>query len=96
MYLQRSRRKGLTKKLLPSWKGPYKITSVDKRGNCTLDMPKNVRRHPVFATDMLKLYHDNPDHQRDTVMDEADEELYIIERIIDHRRHKGKREYPIQ
>ena len=45
---------------------------------------------------MLKLYHDNPDYQQDTVMDEADEELYIIERIIDHRRHKGKREYLIQ
>jgi len=46
---------------------------------------------------MLKLYHDNPEHKRDLVPDEPEEELYIIDRIIDQRQKKnGEKEYLIQ
>jgi hypothetical protein len=95
MYQRRSYTKGLAHKLQDIWKGPYKVTSVDSLGNCTLDIP-GKRRHPIFATDMLKHYHDDPEHKRepsDVEMDDADAEYYTIDRIIDHRTKNGIYQY---
>jgi hypothetical protein len=99
MYRKRTWKKGLAHKLQPVWKGPYRIESIDKFGNCTLDLPGKSNRHPVFATDMLKLYHDDPDHQRDVsdiTMDDAEDRLHEVDRIIDHRTKKGVYQYLIQ
>ena len=96
MYQRRTFTKGLAHKLQDIWKGPYKVTSVDSHGNCTLDIPGN-QRHPIFATDMLKHYHDDPEHKRepsDVDMDDADAAgFYVIDRIIDHRTKNGKYQY---
>jgi len=40
---------------------------------------------------MLKKFHDDPEHQRDTASDEADERLYVIDMIIDRREGPGRR-----
>jgi transposase InsO family protein len=96
MYQARTNEKGLAKKLRDIWRGPYRVTAIDKHGNCTLDLPGSQRRHPVFATDMLKHYHDNPEHQRepadssDIDMDEAGGRYYVLEFILDHRVNKRK------
>jgi hypothetical protein len=99
MYQRRTWKKHLSHKLHTVWKGPYKVTKVDKFGNCTLDIPKKYNRHPVFATDMLKLYHNDPEHGRDPtqlVIHEDYEPLYPIERIIDQRKHQGKDQYLVK
>ena len=93
LYQRRTFGKGKTKKLHSVWRGPYRITHIDERGNCTLDLPKCDRRHPVFATDSLKLYHDNPENQRGMVFDitpDGEEPLYEIEKLIDKKTVDGQ------
>ena len=96
MYQAQTNKKGLAKKLRDIWRGPYKVTANDDHGNCTLDLPGSQRVHPVFATDMLKHHHDDPEHQRrpadvsDIEMDEAEGRYYILDFILDHRVNKRK------
>jgi hypothetical protein len=99
MYKRRTFDKGKVHKLHSIWRGPYSITSIDDNGNCTLDLPKGDRRHPVFATDMLKLYHDNPDNQRITeVPDDTDDDevQYEIEHLVNHKVINGKDFYLVR
>jgi hypothetical protein len=103
MYQRRTWKKERARKLQTIWRGPYKVLKVDRFGNCTLNIPKKNNRHPVFATDMLKLYHDDPEHKReptDIEMGDADadvdEEHYPIDRIIDHGKRQGKDKYLVQ
>jgi len=40
------------------WIGPFEVTEIDPiTGNCKLDIPKNRRIYPWFATDMLRRYY---------------------------------------
>ena len=99
MYQRRTFEKGKTKKLHSVWRGPYKITQIDERGNCTLDLPKRDRRHPVFATDSLKLYHENPDSQRGMIIDstpDGEEPLYEIDKLIDRKTVNGQDFYLVR
>jgi hypothetical protein len=94
MYQRRTWTKNLAHKLHSTWKGPYEILEINGN-NCTLNIPKRYCRHPVFAQDMLKVYHDSPEHKREAP--EAEEEQYIIDRIIDQRHRKsGEKEYLVQ
>jgi len=98
MYKRRTYEKGKVHKLFSIWRGPYRITQISARGNCTLKLPKGDRRHPVFATDSLKLYYNNPESQRGMAKDEPDgeEPLYEIERLINHRKIGNKEEYLVR
>ena len=96
MYPRRTYKKGLAHKLQSTWRGPYQVTKIDKHGNCHLNIPRRYSRHPVFAPDMLKKYHDNPEHQRETVREETEDNVYLIERIIDQRQGKDGLEYLVQ
>ena len=75
--------------------GPYQVTAIDEHGNLRLNIPRRYSRHPVFTLDMLKHYHDNPEHQRNIPEDE-EAPLYTIERIIDHKITKDGKKYLIR
>ena len=81
------------------WRRPYTITHIDEKGNCTLNLPKRDRGHPVFATDSLQLYYDHPDHKRKqnkVEPSDAEEPRYDIERLVKHRMVKGKEQYLVR
>jgi hypothetical protein len=102
MYKRRTFERGKTKKLHTLWRGPYAITKIGSKGNCTLDLStsKNKQRHRVFATDMLKLYHDNKDYQRriEDISDDADDDEpeYEIEQLVNHKTVDGKDFYLVR
>ena len=92
MYQRRSFKKNLAQKLQTIWRGPYQVTAIDEHGNLKLNIPRRYSLHPVFAPDMLKHYHDNPEHQRNIPEDE-EAPLYTIERIMDHKMSKDGKKY---
>ena len=94
MYQRRSFKKNLTQKLQTIWRGPYQVTAIDEHSNLRLNIPRRYSHHPVFAPNMLKFFHDNPEHQRNIPEDE-EAPLYTIERIIDHKMTKDGKKYLI-
>ena len=95
MYQRRSFKKNLTQKLQTIWQGPYQFTAIDEHGILRLNIPRRYSRHPVFAPDMLKHYHDKPEHQRKIPEDEV-APLYTIARIIDYKTTKDGKKYLIR
>ena len=93
MYQRRSFKKNLAQKLQTIWRGPYQLTAIDDHGNLRLNIPTRYSHHRVFDPDLLKHYHDNPEHQRNIPEDEGT--LYTIERIIDHKITKDGKKYLI-
>ena len=69
---------------------------IDNHGNLRLNIPRQYSRHPVFAPDMLKHYHDDPKnlHKFKYLPDNEDIQ-YIIKRITDHRTTKDGKQYLI-
>ena len=94
MYQRRSFKKNLAQKLQTIWRGPYQVTAIDEHGNLRLNIPRRHSCHPVFAPDMLKHYHDNPEHQQNIPEDE-EAPLYTINRIINHKMTKDGKKYLI-
>ena len=94
MYQRRSFKKNLAQKLQTIWHGPYQVTAIDEHGNLRLNIPRRYSRHPVFAPEMVKHYHDNTKHQRNIPEDE-EAPLYTIKRIIDHKMTKDGKKYLI-
>ena len=94
MYQRRSFKKNLAQKLQTIWRGPYQVTAIDKHGNLRLNIPRRYSCHPDFTQDMLKHYHNNPEHQRNIPEDE-ETPLYTIDRIIDHKMTKDGKKYLI-
>ena len=54
-----------------------------------------VNTNPVFAPDMLKHNHDNPEHQWNIPGDD-EAPLYTIEQIIDHKMTKDGKKYLVR
>jgi hypothetical protein len=48
-----------TRKLLPKWVGPFKVTKRIGKVAYKLDLPPNLRMHNVFHVQLLKKYRDN-------------------------------------
>ena len=95
MYQRRFFKKNLAQKLQTIWRGPYQVTAIDEHCNLRLNIPKCYSRHPVFAPDMLKHYHNNPEHQR-SKPDDDEAPLYTIDRIIDYKMTKDGKKYLIR
>ena len=95
MYQRRSFKKNLAQKLQTIWRGPYQVTAIDEHGNLRLNIPRRYSHHPVFAPDMLKHYHDNPEHQRN-IQEDEEAPLYTIDRIIDHKRTMDGKKYLVR
>lgn len=88
-----------TRKLLPRWLGPFRITKVVNPVAYKLELPTAMQRlHPVFHVGLLKAYY--PDAKRATfrpfvpISSDEDGPIMEVERILDHRdvvyTHGGK------
>ena len=94
MYQRRSWKENLSQKLQTIWRGPYQVTNIDKHGNLRLNIPRRYFRHPVFAPDMLKHYHNNPEHlQNSETLPDSEDIQYTIGRITDNRTTKDGKQY---
>ena len=87
-------------KLNPKRYGPFTIT--DQIGNLAyrLDLPDNMRIHPVFHGSLLSPYTETeeygPNFERPAPDLIEDEEQYEVEAVVDSRRHRGKDQYLVK
>ena len=95
MYQRRSFKKNLAQKLKIISRGPYQVTAINEHSNLRLNIPRHYSRHPVFAPNMLKHYHTNPEHQRN-IPDDEEAAFYTIDQIIDHKQTKDGKKYLIR
>lgn len=89
-----------TKKLDDRWFGPFPIIEVISDNAYKLQLtPPFARVHPVFNITLLRRF--NPDEIKERpkpmqplpTIDEEGEEVYEVERILDSRDRRGRREY---
>ncbi len=99
------RQPGRAPKLLPYWIGPFKIKRVLSNLTYELDLPPNMKIHPVFHVSHLKLaQHSNSFPSRPTsntrppaaLLDNTNEEVYIVEKILKKRLNRNKIEYLVK
>jgi hypothetical protein len=89
------------KKLAAKFAGPYEITKVVSPVAFRIKMPPGTKAHDVFHASMLKPYLGDstswrtPPEPIPVIMADGTEE-YEVERIISHRKVKGKSEYLVK
>jgi len=87
------------KKLKPRKLGPYKIIKKISPVSYKLELPKNIRIHPIIHVSELEPYYeDNFERKKEPpppVIVNEDEE-YEVEEILDKRKHYGKTQYLIK
>lgn len=90
-------------KLLSRRLGPFSIVSVDpERNNVTLQLPHNLKVHPVFHTSLVSLYKDPasdfPTRFTSPVVGEPfdPETEFEVEKIIAHRIWRKKKQLKIR
>jgi len=86
------------KKLKPRKLGPFKIISKISPVSYKLDLPKNLRIHPVIHVSELEPYYEDNfgRNQEPPPITINDEEEYEVEQILDKRKHYGKVQYLIK
>lgn len=87
----------VTKKLLPLYIGPYKVSKKISSHAYRLDLPINFRIHNTFHVSLLKMYHGNnyPSEQPSSINVEGHEE-YEVEEIIEERGRAGRKAYLVK
>jgi hypothetical protein len=80
----------LTKKLAARWIGPYKVSQVINPVAMQLDLPKEIKLHPVVHVSQLKK-HEGPELlPTQPVFSAGDGEVeYEVEQIVGHRVTRG-------
>ena len=78
-------------KLRPRWYGPFKVTERITTNAFRLDLPHQLKCHPVFNITALKKFHQNEFEGRYTpppppITDQDGFERYIVEKILAHKR----------
>ena len=91
-----------SRKLLPQWLGPFRITAKPSTVNYTLELPEHYRIHDTFHVSMLRRYYDNGAgvQRPPTVVIEGQEEFEVQE-ILAHKplnktRHSTNVRYLVQ
>jgi hypothetical protein len=78
-----------TRKLLPKWVGPFKVTERIGKVAYKLELPPNFKMHNVFHVQLLKKYRDNGKVQPPPPLIEIDDSLeYEVERVLGRREVK--------
>jgi Chromo (CHRromatin Organisation MOdifier) domain len=91
-----------SRKLLPKWLGPFKVTAKVNPMAFALELPPTMRRlHHVFHTSLLAPYHSSGAVKPPPpVLLEDGNEEYEVEQILDHkvvsRRKQRKTDYLIK
>lgn len=91
-----------TKKLAPKYIGPYKIVTAISTTAYKLDLPENLKIHPVFHISLLKHYQETSENfSRPTppptiIIPETEEEEYEVEAILDKKFVRKKPYYLVK
>ena len=88
-------------KLRPKWFGPFTISKKVGSNAYRLELPQIIRSHPVFNVTALRPYNENsiPGRRQPApppITDLDGNTRYMVEAILDHREHKGKRQYLVK
>jgi hypothetical protein len=91
---------GRSRKLMPRFVGPYRISEVLSTVAYKLELPQDMKIHPVFHISLLKKYHANTRQTEDTdrfenIDIEADDE-YEVEKIVDKKTINDKTHYLVR
>ncbi len=90
--------------LQPRWVGPFKIKKVISANAYRLELPANMKIHPVINVSQLKPYRRSPDeafpdrpNTRPPPLKvfENDDEEYEVEEILGHRMQRKRRGQPL-
>jgi len=87
------------KKLKPRKLGPYKIIRKISPVSYKLELPKNIRIHPVIHVSEFEPYYEDHFERKQPPPPPIivnDEEEYEVEKILDKRKHYGKIQYLIK
>lgn len=94
LYQRRTMDKNKSKKLQSIWVGPYKVIAVSgETGNCKLDIPRQLKIHPWFATDKLKLFHARNESYPSPVIEDKEkeyEEEYEVDKVLDYDEERNR------
>ncbi len=77
--------------------GPFKISKALGPVTFRLELPATMRIHPVFHKSLLEPAAPNAEPPGPVLLDETTQnEEYEIERILDHRQHRGRKQYLVK
>src|SRR5438876_266138 len=86
-----------SKKLDHHFAGPFRVLDLIGKQAYRLDIPKSWKQvHPVFHVSLLEPYHSRPEAGQPTVSELVllpDGEEWEVEKILDKRTWKGKKQY---
>lgn len=92
-----------SKKLLPKFIGPYKVIKIVSPVSFQLDLPEDLKIHPIFHVSLLKKYQDPSSFSSDrevpsrpAPIEVEGEQEFEVEAILNERRVRGKVEYLVK
>ena len=74
-------------KLAFPYQGPYRVLAVPTRATVTLQLPRNMRAHPVINKSWVKLYHKDPAQPSPPPSVPGQDGIpeYVVEAVLAHR-----------
>ena len=85
-----------TRKLAEKWTGPYRIAARVTREAWRLELPPQLRLHPVFHTSQLKPVHGNPRQSPPIQLADQEEHEFEVDRLLDTRTVRGVKQYLVR